>query len=403
MGEGEPSMEQESKENNKNLFTKPLTFYMLQMRTPGMLEERNPQMDIGVPLDVRLRLGGMPTVTTLDSGSGVCSCNKGYILQNKIPILEKMKLPNPFSIVVGDSGTYQATEAWSIMIEEGKQKAKVWFIPYDYLPVPALLGYKMMERLKMTTGPNVPKWNGIPLSATGTKVGMYCQQTKEEQQKRLYPVNPHVTIKIPMGRKKAVKIKVKNPPSPEAYYFPNYTTIGRLFVLPGIVDFDQENGEAIVMYGNPTNRNIKIKSDALLGHLYFMMDEDVSETHLIEFGNKSLMEEAKPNLGPDEEKRRQLWQKRKPLVEIMKKINEPTEKKTINVKVGLNYHKALPEHLFLEEEEQSQVQPQTVLTLMARTLGHSELNKDFERGFTMASSDMEPDPIQLNDVIQLMG
>ena len=48
MGEGEPSMEQESKENNKNLFTKPLTFYMLQMRTPGMLEERNPQMDIGV-------------------------------------------------------------------------------------------------------------------------------------------------------------------------------------------------------------------------------------------------------------------------------------------------------------------------------------------------------------------
>ena len=80
-----------------------------------------------------------------------------------------------------------------------------------------------------------------------------------------------------------------------------------MWILPGLINFDEQTKEATILVQNLTGRPKSIPDKICLGTSYFITEQDAEETELFEMGDKSItqttqMFEEKQKQTPQEKK-----------------------------------------------------------------------------------------------------
>ena len=338
----EPEPKGKEKENKSSSFPIPhfdSKILVLRMRPT---EQQQIPFDVGKPLDFNAKVGGIDTSVCADTGAGASVLSTELMEKENFQILDTKQLERPIEMVVGDSDTMTIDHAVLASLEAKGQEGLNWWLVHDKLPVPALIGRTTCARLDISHDTKTDKvsWNGTILdSAQQNQSLLYTTPLTEDiEEQPPQPVYTVKTTKIPPRSMKKVLVRVNNPTSPEGYFVPELPTKGKLTGPQGPAFFEsQEKGSTTILIINPTTKHAKLKANTMVGNVQFINDKDVERTELIEMSSHSLTAIQEIIDKRLEEKRKQKEKEQKP--------------RTINVKVGLNYHKALPPGLFEVEEQ----------------------------------------------------
>ena len=335
-------------------------------------------LDIGRPLEFQGEIGNISTSICLDTGAGASSINEALIKKHQIEILDKHVFENPIKMEVGDSREITITYAVLSRLKAQNQKALVWWLVNPNLPVPALIGRPTAERIKMFHNTNQRRvvWEDPTLPKRGLL--SYIPKDKET----LLPDPPQpvfITKTTKILPRTMVKATIHQPKctGPQAYFAPYINQTGTLLLPPGLIEFNSASeGKTTILIINPTSKTKKIKGNTKVGFTQAINDQDANRTELIELSNQSLTET-------------------RPLRKTYSQRKIPLPKET-NIKVGINYFKALPDRLFTQEERKRN----TISPKPFEKVVMENPTKEYLNGYLQGinKSDEQPD---IQDIISL--
>jgi hypothetical protein len=245
--------------------------------------------DISDPLTVASTVGRIRTETTLDTGAGANAMAEDYLRSIPEEHVKLFKLKTPHKVQVGDSSIMEATLIAQTDFSVSDKTFPLYWLILPDLPVPTLIGYPSMERLKIY--PNTDKmmlmWKDTPMSKLENKrfspypnsipeptYGGYELPTVVDQNVSLPPRTARIAIMTLEG----------SVDTPQGYFQPEYTEKGRHILVPGLVEIESNDGkEQIAMLViNPTCMKQKIKKGKMLGKTYLLSAQDAKDTNMID-------------------------------------------------------------------------------------------------------------------------
>lgn len=345
-------------------------------KTNKTIKPNSLDLDIGTPQGIKLKIGGKDTPTCSDSGAGANAIQQAYLRNSNIQILETIELPNPIKLQVGNSE--ETAVGTAVLLDVTPQdtpgiSATMWFLVVENLPLKALIGKPTMKRIGLHTNEaGKPIWRGLLLQEADLSLGLntntpFFDKSPTAEPPKVAKANKRYEV-LPRSMRH-IQLKVDNISGPQGYFIPNENPKGVLYAVPGLTSFDPETKLASILLINPSSQKRNLTPKTVLGKIYTITDGDVEETELIEFGNRSLTDVGTLNKGPDSAKEKE---------DLPEELARPT-RPTRNVKVGMNYFKALPEHWFEEDDvdpDNHLVSPIPVQKLLKR-----KASKDYWRGY----------------------
>ena len=349
----------------------------------------NVMNSIGKPLAFVANLCSFSTLVILDTGAGANCINPRMMEENNLKPLDVYRFPKPLVIQVGNSQTTRIEKAVLLEMSTKKKNGLFWFLVVNNLPMNALIGgptavqeyihydkkgeiYWAEERLPSReyhtntinfiqetneNKENENKENGNEENKNeeneNEENGKEKETTQEEKtetpekRKSTPPQEAIVAERVVLQPRSmsAVKIKIKNDDnlfSEEAFFAPQAENNLNIFILPGLINFDEDSKEAVILVQNLTERKRALVKNKELGSCYFISEEDAEQTELFEFGNKSLTDikattEARKAREKEEEQKQPKEQTAKERKRARRKVRRNLRKVQVNVsKVYLN-------------------------------------------------------------------
>ena len=315
-----------------------------------LMDAAEPEYDIGKAVEFQARISTISITVCYDTGAGGNALSSPiYDNPSFYPIDEKI-LEKPIKVKVGNSDIIEVTRMVKVSLKVGHWRFPLWWMVVDNLPFPALIGRPTSQRLQIGYDPitNSMTYKGQKLIPANKP---FNHSYSDSNDALLAPVTPEKTTRVPGRTLTKLKLTIKGiPKGPQAYYLPLMTAKGRLNVSPGLVKIDNDSWPATTHIAiiNPTCQTIKIKKDTLLGSLYYLTDEDVSQTEFIDLGHP--LGPPKNLTKPNENKA----SKEQPKEKSNKSKESEPPRKYKNVKVGMNYFAALPKRMYAPSEQINQ-------------------------------------------------
>jgi hypothetical protein len=289
----------------------------------------NALLEIGKPLDFHARVGGKAATVCLDTGGGANVINKTLLDDKSFKVLQSVDLETPIGLEVGNSQEIELTQAILAELKVGDKTATLWWLVNPLLPLPALIGRPSAKRLGLTHNTQTDRvsWEGHILDNANVVIG--CHRTKPMA--KIPPAPPQettlvTTTRIPPRTMVKATVKLQENKGPEGYFMPNFTSKGKLLLIPGLVDFTQgDEPTATILVLNPTCARVKIKANSVLGQTQVLSDNDVRRTELIELSNIPLTQLREVKKSRSEQAKVADDQQKKP------------QTRTLNVKVSMSY------------------------------------------------------------------
>ena len=219
---------------------------------------------IGSPLEFQATVGGLQTVTCLDTGAGLNAISRELTQKHGFKTEEIRELETPFRIAMGNSTQTLAKQAIATTFQFGECTAKLWFLIVDHLPVQCLISRPTSHRMRIAYNPsdNTITYRGKfqtqanpPSDLSNQMDPLALEHLKIFGHARLLHAQA-VRAKCPPRALKTITLKLVRPiTSPQGFFIPIVTGGGKLLAFPGLVDIHSD-GEITLLVANPTAQTV---------------------------------------------------------------------------------------------------------------------------------------------------